>query len=82
MPMRARNFGRLVRASPTETVSTVILPSSKGSSPLTHLIKVLLPEPEGPDDDDLAPGDRSRAIGEDAEIAVPFAEMLDLDHIA
>jgi hypothetical protein len=34
------------------------------------------------DDDDLALGDRGRAIGEDAEIAVPFAEMLDLDHIA
>ena len=48
MPMRARSFGRSVRLSLTEMPSTVILPSWNGSSPLTHLISVDLPEPEGP----------------------------------
>src|ERR1044071_3970100 len=48
MPMRARSFGRLVLRSPTEVPSTLIVPSWKGSSPLTHLINVDLPEPEGP----------------------------------
>ena len=48
MPMRARSFGRSVVRSPTETPSTVILPRWNGSSPFTHLISVLLPEPEGP----------------------------------
>ena len=48
MPMRARSFGSLVLGSPTETPSTVIVPSWNGSSPLTHLTSVDLPEPEGP----------------------------------
>ena len=48
MPMRARSFGRLVLRSPTAMPSTVIAPSWNGSSPLTHLISVDLPEPEGP----------------------------------
>src|SRR5262245_51833774 len=48
MPMRARSFGRLVLRSPTEVPSTVMTPAWKGSSPLTHLIRVDLPEPEGP----------------------------------
>ena len=48
MPMRARSLGRLVLRSPTEMPSTVIAPSWNGSSPLTHLISVDLPEPEGP----------------------------------
>src|SRR5262249_24487322 len=48
MPMRARSFGRLVAASPTDTPSTTMRPCSNGSSPLTHLISVDLPEPDGP----------------------------------
>src|SRR3981081_856943 len=48
MPMRARSLGKLVLRSPTEMPSTVIAPSWNGSSPLTHLISVDLPEPEGP----------------------------------
>ena len=48
MPMRARSFGRLVFGSPTEMPSTVIVPCWNGSSPLTHLISVDFPEPEGP----------------------------------
>ena len=48
MPMRARSFGRSVLRSPTEMPSTVMTPSWNGSSPLTHLISVDLPEPDGP----------------------------------
>src|SRR3954453_756665 len=48
MPMRARSLGRLVLRSPTEVPSTVITPFWNGSSPLTHLISVDLPEPDGP----------------------------------
>src|ERR1700726_908878 len=48
MPIRARNLGRSVLGSPTEMPSTTIRPFWNGSSPLTHLIKVDLPEPEGP----------------------------------
>ena len=48
MPMRARSFGRLVLGSPTEIPSTVMVPSWNGSSPLTHLISVDLPDPDGP----------------------------------
>ena len=48
MPIRARNLGRLVFGSPTEMPSTTMRPFWNGSSPLTHLISVDLPEPEGP----------------------------------
>src|SRR5690348_4926693 len=48
MPMRARSFGSLVAGSPTEMPSTTMRPCSNGSSPLTHLISVDLPEPDGP----------------------------------
>src|SRR5262252_4576562 len=48
MPMRERSLGRSVFGSPTETPSTVIAPFWKGSRPLTHLISVDLPLPEGP----------------------------------
>ena len=46
--MRARSFGSLVFGSPTEIPSTVMVPFSNGSSPLTHLIKVDFPDPDGP----------------------------------
>src|SRR5437870_13002289 len=48
MPMRARSFGRSVLGSFTEMPATVMVPSWNGSSPLTHLISVDLPEPDGP----------------------------------
>src|SRR6202011_306162 len=48
MPTRARSFGRSVLGSLTLMPSTVISPPWNGSSALTHLINVDLPEPEGP----------------------------------
>ena len=48
MPTRLRSPGRLVAGSCSGTPSTVISPCWKGSRPLTVLISVDLPEPEGP----------------------------------
>src|SRR5215470_13451152 len=48
MPTRARSFGRFVFGSWSCVPSTVICPFWKGSSALTHLISVDLPDPEGP----------------------------------
>src|SRR6266704_2904365 len=48
MPMRARSFGRSVLGSFTEMPGGGGAPSWNGSSPLTHLISVDLPEPDGP----------------------------------
>ena len=48
MPATERSLGRLVRGSPTEVPLTMISPCWKGSSALTVLISVDLPEPDGP----------------------------------
>ena len=48
MPTRLRSFGRSVLGSPTEMPSTMISPFWKGSSALTVLMRVDLPEPDGP----------------------------------
>ena len=48
MPMRERSFGRLVFGSSTEMPSTTMSPFWNGSSALTHLMSVDLPEPDGP----------------------------------
>src|SRR5262249_23823547 len=48
MPICARRRVRLVFESPTEMPLTTTSPSWKGSRPLTVLISVLLPEPDGP----------------------------------
>ena len=48
MPTRARSFGRLVFGSLTVMPSTTMLPFWNGSSALTTLISVDLPEPDGP----------------------------------
>src|SRR5580765_4098847 len=48
MPICARRRVRLVFGSPTETPLTSTSPFWNGSSPLTVLIRVLLPEPDGP----------------------------------
>ena len=48
MPIFARSLGRSVLLSPTEMPSTVISPFWNGSSALTVLISVDLPDPEGP----------------------------------
>src|SRR6266850_3106404 len=48
IPICARSRVRLVLGSPTETPLTRTSPFWNGSSPLTVLINVLLPEPEGP----------------------------------
>src|SRR6202166_513682 len=46
--MRARSFDRLVFGLPTAMPSTIISPFWNGSRPLTVLISVDLPEPDGP----------------------------------
>src|SRR6266446_5408428 len=48
MPTLERNLDRFVRLSPTEEPSTMISPFCKLSNPFTHLIRVDLPDPEGP----------------------------------
>src|SRR3954452_1287377 len=48
MPTRARSFGKSVFGSLSLMPSTTIWPFWNGSSALTHLISVDLPEPEGP----------------------------------
>jgi len=48
MPTRERSFGRLVLGSPTEMPSSRMSPFWNGSRPLMTLIRVDLPEPEGP----------------------------------
>src|SRR5215469_1794762 len=48
IPTRERSLGRFVRRSPTEIPSIRISPSWNGSRPFTHLIKVDLPDPDGP----------------------------------
>ncbi len=48
MPTRARSFGRLVFGSLTLMPSTTMSPFWNGSSALTALISVDLPDPDGP----------------------------------
>src|SRR6478735_11442706 len=48
MPTRARSFGKSVLGSLTLMPSKMISPPWIGSSALTHLISVDLPEPDGP----------------------------------
>src|SRR3989338_4096581 len=48
MPTRERSFGRSVLGLAIEVPSTTTSPCWKGSRALTHLIRVDLPEPEGP----------------------------------
>ncbi len=48
IPTRERSFARLVFLSLTTIPSTVISPCCTGSRPLTVLISVDLPEPDGP----------------------------------
>ena len=59
MPMRARSLERLVLGSRTEVPSTRISPFWKGSRPLTVLISVDLPLPEGPHTTTTSPLDTS-----------------------
>jgi len=47
MPMRERNFDRFVDFAVSDVPSTVISPFWNGSSPLTVLMSVLLPDPDG-----------------------------------
>ena len=81
MPMRERSFGRLVFGSCTGTPSTVISPFWKGSSALTTLISVDLPEPEGPQTTTTSPF--STFVVQSVSTwncAVPLAHALDVDH--
>ena len=48
MPTRERSFGRSVFGSEIEMPSTTMSPFWNGSSALTVLISVDLPEPDGP----------------------------------
>ena len=43
-----RRRGRFVSLLPTDSPLTISSPCWKGSSPLTHLMSVLLPDPDGP----------------------------------
>jgi hypothetical protein len=81
MPTRARSFGRSVFGSLTWMPSTTMSPFWNGSSALTTLISVDLPEPDGPaDDDHLALLDVGRAVLQHLEGAVPLRHVLHLDH--
>lgn len=48
IPMRARKAGRFVLGVVTTVPSITIVPCWTGSSALRHLIRVDLPEPDGP----------------------------------
>ncbi|MCY1553377.1 hypothetical protein D9M68_898540 [compost metagenome] len=48
MPTRERSLGRSVFLSAIEVASTRMSPFWNGSRALTHLIRVDLPEPDGP----------------------------------
>src|SRR3989338_4050815 len=48
MPTRERSVGRSVLGSAIEVPSTTTSPCWKASRALTHLIRVDLPEPDGP----------------------------------
>ena len=81
MPMRARSFGRLVLGSPTEMPSTVMRPFWNGSSPLTHLISVDLPEPDGPQTTTTSP--LATSVEQSFSTCIgPYhlLTLLDLDH--
>ena len=81
MPTRERSFGRSVFGSAIEMPSTTMSPFWNGSSALTVLISVDLPEPDGPaDDDHLALLDGRAAVGQHLEAAVPLGDVLDVDH--
>ena len=69
MPTRARSFGRFVFGSLTEMPSTTISPFWNGSSALTHLISVDLPEPDGPQTTITSPfSTLGRAVGQHLEL--------------
>ena len=81
MPMWARSFGRSVFGSPTETPFTRISPFWKGSSPLTVLMRVDLPDPEGPQTTTTSPfPTRVVQSVEHLERAVPLAHVAQVDH--
>jgi hypothetical protein len=76
MPIFARSFGRSVLRSPTATPSTRISPCWNGSRPLTVLIRVDLPEPEGPQTTTTSP--LATWVLQSAstwKCAVPFADL-------
>ena len=81
MPTRARSFGRLVFGSPTEMPSTMISPFWNGSSALTHLISVDLPDPDGPQTTTTSPF--STLVVQSVstwKLAVPLGDVVDVDH--
>ena len=74
MPTRERSFGRLVFGSAIEMPSTTMSPFWNGSSALTVLISVDLPEPDGPQTTTTSPfWIDGRAVGQHLEAAVPLA---------
>ncbi len=81
MPTRARSFGRFVFGSAIEMPSTTTSPFWNGSSALTHLMSVDLPDPEGPQTTTTSPFLMlGRAIGQHLEAAVPLGNVFDVDH--
>jgi hypothetical protein len=81
MPTWARNFERLVLGSPIDVPLTTMSPFWKGSRPLTHLISVDFPEPDGPQTTMTSPFlTLRRAVAQHLELAVPLRNVLDVDH--
>ena len=82
MPTRLRSLGRLVLGSCTEMPSTVISPFWNGSSALTVLISVDLPEPEGPQTTTTSPLLMlTEQSVQHLHRAVPLGNVLDFDHV-
>ena len=79
MPIRVRRRVELC-LSATSSPSTTISPCWNGSSPLTHLISVLLPEPEGPQTTTTSPLETRASRTSAPEVAVPLADVPNLDH--
>ena len=81
MPTWERSFGRSVFGSPTGVPFTWISPFWNGSRPLTHLMSVDLPEPEGPHTTTTSPFSTLEEHSVRTwNVAVPLAHVADLDH--
>jgi hypothetical protein len=71
------SFDVLVSVKPPILISPPLI----GSRPLRVLMKVLLPEPDGPaDHHDLATGDARRAVFQNLKVTVALCDVADLDH--
>ena len=82
MPMRERSFGSWCAVADRDAVDPNVA-FVNGSSPLMHLMSVLLPEPHGPQITTTSPlAMLVETVGQDVDAAVPLADVVDLDHRA